>query len=342
MKKIRLTILILFLALLAWGLGGRISSSKEKVTTPSLFGAVSNTSATPVDSDKDGLTDEEEKKLGTNPTKADTDGDGFLDGQEVKEGYDPLKAAPYDKVTATTDRIGNNNTNGSNSNGNGNQSAPTTVLISGNQNQNQNDNTEVKENLTDKVAKKVDEIVASYKLYTTPYESIPADIQDKIKKDVGVFTETLLQGTGLDFAFSVDESKLSIDEKQDKDIKKYLEQIKNVFRKNGLITDNETLENGLKRIIGELQEMRKSDINWEKTAIWKRAVKSSVDEISLMSINPELKPIHSKILHIVRSFDIVFSNIQEGDYFRSFLSAGRADKINKEIDAFSEEIKKLI
>ena len=338
MKKIRLTILILFLALLAWGLGGRISSSKEKVTTPSLFGAVSNTAATPVDSDKDGLTDEEEKKLGTNPTKADTDGDGFLDGQEVKEGYDPLKVAPYDKVTATTDRVTNNNTNTSGSNENTNQAATTAVLIASNQ----NDNSQNKENLTDKVAKKVDEIVASYKLYTTPYESVPADIQDKIKKDVGVFTETLLQGTGLDFAFSVDESKLSIDEKQDKDIKKYLEQIKNVFRKNGLITDNETLENGLKRIIGELQEMRKSDINWEKTAIWKRAIKSSVDEISLMPVNPELKPIHSRLLHIVRSFDIVFSNIQEGDYFRSFLSAGRADKINKEIDAFSEEIKKLI
>lgn len=43
------------------------------------------------DSDKDGLADEMEKKLGTDPNKADTDEDGYLDGQEVAAGYDPLK-----------------------------------------------------------------------------------------------------------------------------------------------------------------------------------------------------------------------------------------------------------
>lgn len=68
--------------------------------------------AAPVDTDKDGLTDEEEAALRTNvsladtdadglsdqeevrvwnsdPLKADTDGDGFADGVEVKAGYDP-------------------------------------------------------------------------------------------------------------------------------------------------------------------------------------------------------------------------------------------------------------
>ena len=66
----------------------------------------------PVDSDQDGLTDEEETKLetdpnspdtdqdsltdreevrvyGTDPLKADTDGDGYPDGQEVKNGFNP-------------------------------------------------------------------------------------------------------------------------------------------------------------------------------------------------------------------------------------------------------------
>lgn len=65
-----------------------------------------------LDSDQDGLTDEEEKQLGTDidsvdtdkdklfdreevkvyktdPLNSDTDGDGFLDGEEVKSGYDP-------------------------------------------------------------------------------------------------------------------------------------------------------------------------------------------------------------------------------------------------------------
>lgn len=43
------------------------------------------------DKDKDGLADETEKKLGTNPKKADTDGDGIKDGTEVLNGTNPKK-----------------------------------------------------------------------------------------------------------------------------------------------------------------------------------------------------------------------------------------------------------
>ncbi len=44
------------------------------------------------DSDNDGLSDDDEKKLGTDPSKADTDGDSLADGAEVnKYKSDPLK-----------------------------------------------------------------------------------------------------------------------------------------------------------------------------------------------------------------------------------------------------------
>ncbi|MFA7653978.1 MAG: hypothetical protein WCX97_02955 [Candidatus Magasanikbacteria bacterium] len=44
------------------------------------------------DSDLDGLTNEEESKLGTDPKKEDTDGDGLLDDQEVNIFHtDPIK-----------------------------------------------------------------------------------------------------------------------------------------------------------------------------------------------------------------------------------------------------------
>ncbi len=43
-----------------------------------------------VDSDGDGLSDEDEIKLGTDPTNPDTDGDGLMDGIEVRSGLDPL------------------------------------------------------------------------------------------------------------------------------------------------------------------------------------------------------------------------------------------------------------
>jgi len=42
------------------------------------------------DTDQDGLTDREEVKVyGTDPLKADTDGDGYIDGEEVKGGFNP-------------------------------------------------------------------------------------------------------------------------------------------------------------------------------------------------------------------------------------------------------------
>jgi len=42
------------------------------------------------DDDGDGLTNAEERRLGTNPLLADTDGDGALDGFEIWRGTDPL------------------------------------------------------------------------------------------------------------------------------------------------------------------------------------------------------------------------------------------------------------
>jgi hypothetical protein len=51
-----------------------------------------------LDSDQDGLTDQEEKMIGTDLSKADTDGDGYSDGKEVESGYNPLKPAPGDKI----------------------------------------------------------------------------------------------------------------------------------------------------------------------------------------------------------------------------------------------------
>lgn len=53
------------------------------------MGDVTPTSNPPADSDGDGLTDEEEVSLGTDPNNADTDGDHLTDGTEVTLGTDP-------------------------------------------------------------------------------------------------------------------------------------------------------------------------------------------------------------------------------------------------------------
>lgn len=44
----------------------------------------------PVDRDGDGLGDDEERALGTDPLLRDTDGDGMTDQMEVEQGTDPL------------------------------------------------------------------------------------------------------------------------------------------------------------------------------------------------------------------------------------------------------------
>ncbi|HPV70625.1 MAG TPA: L,D-transpeptidase family protein [Candidatus Magasanikbacteria bacterium] len=55
-----------------------------------------------LDSDNDGLTDQEEIDLyHTDPQLADTDGDGFLDGQEINCEYSPLQISKKLKETDT-------------------------------------------------------------------------------------------------------------------------------------------------------------------------------------------------------------------------------------------------
>lgn len=57
-----------------------------------------------IDSDCDGLTNDEENVYGTDSKKEDTDGDGYSDGVEVKSGYSPTKAAPGDRIVSQTKR----------------------------------------------------------------------------------------------------------------------------------------------------------------------------------------------------------------------------------------------
>lgn len=58
-----------------------------------------------LDSDQDGLSDQEEQSYGTDPNKADTDGDGYSDGVELKGGYNPLKPAPGDKIISDGEAV---------------------------------------------------------------------------------------------------------------------------------------------------------------------------------------------------------------------------------------------
>ncbi len=68
-------------------------------TESRAFNASGNTnvsegaSVSAIDSDQDGITDETEEKLGTNPFNADTDGDGYPDQTELQNGFSPTVPA---------------------------------------------------------------------------------------------------------------------------------------------------------------------------------------------------------------------------------------------------------
>ncbi len=85
-----------FFALLTLSIGFFVSAETSFVETKSLFH----------DADQDGLSDQEEKVLGTNHLEKDTDQDGYSDGVEVRSGYDPMKAAPGDKLITSLDNLG--------------------------------------------------------------------------------------------------------------------------------------------------------------------------------------------------------------------------------------------
>lgn len=109
MKKILIIILILIViaggVYLIWR--GRALQQSVNVGTGTSTGSQTESQAqieakkyqdiikelTVTDSDLDGLTNDEEKKLGTNPEKSDTDNDGLLDKDEINiYKTDPLKA----------------------------------------------------------------------------------------------------------------------------------------------------------------------------------------------------------------------------------------------------------
>ncbi len=58
-----------------------------------------------LDSDDDGIIDDQERKLGTNPYLADSDTDGFTDKQEMDTKHDPNKAESKDLIDQDNDGL---------------------------------------------------------------------------------------------------------------------------------------------------------------------------------------------------------------------------------------------
>lgn len=111
-------VIIVFAVLVIAGFSVFVMAQENSSSSKNIF----------LDSDQDGLSDEEEKNYGTDPNNVDTDGDGYSDGAEIKSGYDPLKPAPGDKITTG---ITANNTNQQGVGGEENMTQEMSVQIAG-------------------------------------------------------------------------------------------------------------------------------------------------------------------------------------------------------------------
>jgi hypothetical protein len=325
MKKIKIVILVALFCGAVLILSGGVSLSREKIVPQALWNAVSSSNNNSnIDSDKDGLTDIQEKEKGTDPKKADTDGDGFLDGQEIKNSFDPLRAAPGDKLIA---------------NGNTNFAINPVTNLNSNSNNNNNVNSIPKENFTENVALKVDDLITRYQLQVTPYASLDEESRLKLDKEVNEFTRNLLKSSGLDFAFNIPGDSLNIRDNESTQLEEYLKRVKSILVQHNLLAADQNIEDGLRGIIKDLSAMSKQDIDWEKTGNLKKEVAEAYRDLFVLGVNPAQKDLHVRLLRILRSLETVLTNIDSSDYFKSFLAAGRAEKINEEIDKLSNEIK---
>ncbi len=311
------------------------------------------------DKDQDGLKDEEEKKLGTDPNNPDTDGDKILDGLEIKSGYDPLKKMSEDpKSKIVGNENGNSNSNSNlnvNSNGNENKNSAVSgaVLINPATGQSTNNNSsgsgavtseensaKSSINYTEQTLMKSDELVAKYKLHLKQFEQLDTETKAKVEKEVADFISQMLNQTGLDFAFSVPDNKIILQEGE-LSLAVYLGQVKTILGKYGLIKENQNIEDSIREIITALNGMSRSDIDWGKISLWKKDIQSAETDLTALTINSELRPLHVRVLRIFGALNIVLNNMQENDYFKAFISAGRAEKVNEEIKKFVEEMEKM-
>jgi hypothetical protein len=78
-----------------WAVDGSVATHTYVVSAIDGVGGESFLSAAARndDRDHDGLTDQVEGELGTNPALVDTDGDGYSDSREVAAGSDPRDPA---------------------------------------------------------------------------------------------------------------------------------------------------------------------------------------------------------------------------------------------------------
>ena len=233
-----------------------------------------------LDSDQDGLTDEEEKAYGTNPYVADTDGDGYSDGVEVKTGYDPLKKAPGDKIVVE-------------------KKAEIASVDAG--------------NLTSKLSSDLKPLLSSIDNGENKQVSIN-DLDSVLQGSLTTSSDIVISQDSLpkydvpgEKIIKQDYSGISDNEKKIKikeDTIKYLSDVAYIFANNmpEKITNNLEMKDFVKSLASHVNDLTKSPPDYSYYASIGKKIEAIVEELELIKVPENMLEIHKNGVSILKEY----------------------------------------
>lgn len=235
-----------------------------------------------LDSDQDGLTDEEEKMYGTDPYKADTDGDGYSDGVEMKTGYDPQKPAPGDKIVEKEKTLFTDN--GDNLTGKLSESLK--PLLTATDAENSEEGKEISiEDIDKALAESVSaDVSAEISMETLPDFVVPED--KFMRQNYASLTEEVRK------------------ERIKQDTSRYFETVAYIFANNlpEEVVSPEDLGPFVDSLVSHLEDLGQTPANYSFYVSLKSHVEMIVDEMSVVTVPENMLDVHKNMIRLLKSY----------------------------------------
>lgn len=315
-RKIKIT-LIVFFGLIVLSFAVLATAEENSITNKNIF----------LDSDQDGLSNDEEKAYGTNPNNADSDGDGYTDGVEISSGYDPLKPSPGDKIVASSENSETAKVAGSATEKNGEE-----------------------KNLTENLSQKVTELIT-----TSQTENKEITIEDIDK----IIEETTAEELTFDDLPEIDEKTIKIKEqdysslseekrnlKETEDAQKYFTAVAYILATNSpqQISSSEDMQSFSETLIKQVENISldSPDFSYFDELIEKE--KNVLKQMEEVEIPEQFLDIHKRGLQLA-NYAITLRSEEEIDTKDPVKSMVYFSKINNLIslsDSLANEISPLL
>lgn len=286
-----------------------------------------------LDSDQDGLSDEEEKIYGTDPQNSDTDGDSYSDGVEVKTGYDPLKPAPGDKIVQVENKP---------------FSAPSPAVLG----------VSDENNLTQKISEKISSLVEENQSASPDSSADPSSLNVTVEEAQNAISEIIDQNVAEDLLpdISLSEikikkqnySKLPADEATDRrreDFAIYLSAVSSVIFNNtptpiasgdDLLSTIQSFSNDLNQALTSRDSSALND--------WENSVDKILSQLKEVEVPEELADVHIQALRVLMHTKNIKSyiNPRANDPMGDMANYSKISNFIDSVSIFSDEVSKKL